>query len=288
VLGLLAMMLVGSVTAGAAWAEAGPFWHHRAIGTEGEGAKVEPSAPENFSGSGGKQVLTGEPASGEIVELTSAATQVKGAIFNGEHQGQIKLVVFYQKPEVKLNNVAKPECKASVGQQGQFSNIVQLKGHLAWKWDGTKSQLEELPQKEQTWDIVFTQTEPQRQSTTGFPLLDLRGASGVFAEVHFEGSTCGVLNGTNNKVAGAEVGIPSPSGLGSFSRNLNVRTIASATLPAEVLETKVGKVGFLQHIWVGTGYQPLVLGLTLTGNPASLVGQTETQAAQQEIAVFEK
>ncbi len=288
VLGLLAMMLVGSVTAGAAMAEAGPFWHHRAIGGKGEGEKIEAKAPENFEGKGGKQVLTGEPASGVVVELTSAATQVKAAIFNGEHQGQIKLVVFYQKPEVKLNNVSEPECKATIGQQGQFSNIVQIKGHLAWKWNGTRTQLEELPQKEQTWDIVFTQTEPQRQSTTGFPLLDLRSATGVFAEVHLEGKGCGILAGTNNKVAGAEVGLPSPSALGEFSKKLSIRTIASATLPAEVLETKVGKEGFLQHIWVGTGYQPLVLGLTLTGNAASLVGQTEMEAAQQEIAVTEK
>jgi hypothetical protein len=290
-LGLLAVMLVGSVTAGAASAFPGPFWHHRAVGGKGEGEKIEPTAPENFSGKGGVQTLTGKIGSVPIV-LTSAATQVKGAIFNTEHQGQIKLVIFYQPPEVKINGESKPECIASVGQQGQFSNIVQLKGHLAWKWNGTLAQLEEQPQREQNWDIVFTQTEPQRQSTTEFPLLDLRKAAGVFAEINLKGTTCGVGLGVN-KVGGAEVGIPSLTELGKFSKNLNVRTISSGTLPEKVLGTEVGKEGFLQHIWVGlpTGekeFQPLALGLTFASNPASLVGQTETEAAQQEIGVTEK
>ncbi len=288
VLGLLAMMLVGSVMAGAASAEAGPFWHHRAVGGKGEGEKIEPKAPENFSGKGGVQTLATE-IGGTKIELVSAATQVKGALLNGEHQGQIKLVIFYQQPEVKINGVAKPECKASVGQQGQFSDIVQLKGHLAWKWNGEKKQLEELPQTEQKWDIVFTQTEPQRQSEKEFPVLDLRKASGAFAEIDLVGGSkaCGVLAGLS-KVGGAEVGIPSLTNLGEFNKILSVRTLPSATLPAKVLETEVGKEGFLQHIWVGGGYQPLVLGLTLASNPSGLIGQTETEAAQQEIAVFEK
>ena len=79
VLGLLAVMLAGSITAGAASAEAGPFWHHRAPGTEGAGAKIEPKAPENFSGKGGGQTLLGE-IGGAKIELVSDGTQVKGAI----------------------------------------------------------------------------------------------------------------------------------------------------------------------------------------------------------------
>lgn len=285
-------MLLGSVTADAASAaEAGPFWRHR-TGGSGEGAKIEPKAPENFSGKAGVETLGGEISNAKVV-LTSAAAQVKGAIFNAEHQGQIKIAIFYQQPEVKVNGETPKECTASIGQQGQFSDIVQLKGHLAWKWNGTRSQLIEEPQLNQKWDIIFTQTEPQQQASND-PLLDLRKAAGVFAEISLVGPGCGVLAG-KQKVAGAEVGLPSLSQLEEWSKKLSIRTIPSGTLPATV-ETfnekpAVGGVGFLQHIWVSPiaqDYQPLVLGLTFGNNAASLVGQTETEAAQQEIAVFEK
>ena len=282
VLGMLAVMLAGSVMAATASAEAGPFWHHRPIAGKGEGEKIEPKAPENFSGKSSIQTLTGE-IGGAKVELTSSAAQVKGAIFNAEHQGQIKIVIFYQQPTVKINGEPAPECKGAIGQQNQFSDIVQLKGHLAWKWDGTKQQLEEQPQRQQKWDIVFTQTEPQEQP--GRPLAELRKQPGtVFAEINLTGK-CGVLAGVQ-KVAGSEVGIPSLSQPEEWSKTLTVRTIPSGQLPAEVLGNKVGGSGFLQHIWVGSGYQPLVLGLTFGGNPASLVGQTEVETAQQEISVF--
>jgi hypothetical protein len=286
VLGTLAVMLAGSVMAATASAEAGPFWHHRQEGESGEGAKIPANKPENFSGHGGVQTLTGE-ISNIKVELISAAAQVKGQIQNTEHQGQIKVAIFYQPPSLKINGETPKECIASVGQQGQFTNIVQLKGHLAWKWDGTTQQLTEQPQRQQKWDIVFTQAEPQEQ--TGRPLIDLRKAPGAFAEIKFTGAGCGVLSTGPAKVAGAEVGIPAPSQLESWSKKLNIRTLPSGQFPKEVLgEAAPTGAGFLQHIWVGAGYQPLVLGLTLGGNAANLSGQTDVDAEQQEIAVFEK
>jgi hypothetical protein len=286
VLTLLAVMLAGSVMAGAASAEPGPFWHHRPLNGSGEGAKIEPNAPENFEGNGGQQTLTSEVAAKPEnlkVELKSPAVQVKGAIFNNAHQGQIKLVIFYQTIIATIGGKAAPNCKVMVGQQGQFSNIVQVKGHLAWKWNGTEKQLNEQPQNEQKPDIVFTAVEPQEQ--TGRPLTDLR-QSGTFAEFKFVGTECSLLNATFPKVSGAEVGIPNPSQLEEWSRTLEVRTIGSGQLPAEVLGKKVEGMGFLQHIWVGAGYQPLITGLTFEKLPANLVGQTKTTAAQQEIAVF--
>jgi hypothetical protein len=288
VLGLLAVMLVGSVTAGAASANAGPFWYHRLNSGETP-HKVSSNEPENFSGKGGVQTLIGEPAAGAVIEIKSPATQVKGAILNAEHQGQIKLVIFYQPLSVQINGVPKPNCIATVGQQNQFSNIVQLKGHLAWKWDGSKQQLEEQPQRQQKWDIIFTPYEPQRQEP-GFPLIDTR-KQGTFAEINLVGAECGVLAG-KQKVAGTEVGIPFPSQLEEFSKELTVRTIASGQLPKEVLGEKIEKEGFLQHVWVGTPtgnkeFQPLILGLTFAGNPANLIGQTEIKTEQQEIGVRE-
>jgi hypothetical protein len=288
VLGLLAVMLAGSVMAVSAAAEPGPFWHHRQAGEKTEGAKIEPKGPENFSGKGGEQTLTSEikakPTNLKVV-LKSPAIQVKGAIFNNEHQGQIKLVIFYQPITATIGGKEAPSCIVTVGQQGQFSNIIQVKGHLAWKWNGTEKQLNENPQLEQKPDIIFTAVEPQEQP--GRPLLNLR-EQGVFAEVSFKGETCGVLNGTRPKVSGAEVGLPNPSQLEEWSKKLTVRTIASGQLPKEVLGKVVEGEGFLQHVWVGSGYQPLIVGLAFEGLSANLIGQTEADAAQQEIAVFEK
>jgi hypothetical protein len=292
VLGLLAVMLAGSVMAGAASAEPGPFWHHRAIGGKGEGAKIEPNAPENFSGKGGVQTLGGKLA-GLEVEIVSPAVQVKGAIFNNEHQGQIKLALFYQPLEVKVAGVTVKECKAVVGQQGQFSNAIQIKGHLAWKWNGTRQQLIEQPQRQQKWDIIFTATEPQAQpeGTEGLPLLDLR-KQGTFAEIFITGTGCGVLGGVKQPVQGSEVGVPSgPTQIEEWSKELAVRTIPPATLPAEVIGTKVGEEGYLQHVWVGAPkkeFQPLVVGLTFGGSPGKLVGQFTISSEQQEVSVFEK
>jgi len=285
VLSLLATMLAGSVMAGAASAEAGPFWHHRAVGGKGEGEKIEPKAPENFSGSGGVQTFMVEITPSLTIEFASAATQVKGAFFNNEHQGQAKIVIFYQKPEIKINGEKRSECKIAVGQQGQFNDILQLKGHLAWKWNGNKTQLEEAPQREQTWGIAFTQTEPQEQS--GRPLLDMRTGSGVFAEIAITGRSCGALGGIL-PIMGSEVALPSPRGLGEFTKRLTIRTIPSGLLPHEILGNEVEGQGLLQHLWVGGGYQPLILGLTDAGGAASITGQTEIEAAQQEMAVVEK
>ena len=74
------------------------------------------------------------------------------------------MVIFFQQFVLNVNGETPKECTATVGQQNQFNNAVQFKGHLAWKWNGTKTQLEEQPQKEQKWDIVFTQVEPQEQT----------------------------------------------------------------------------------------------------------------------------
>ncbi len=282
VLGLLAVMLAGLVMAGAASAEAGPFWHHRPFEGSGTGEKIEPEEPENFEAEGGAQTLISKFQT-LSVELKSPAVQIKGAIFNNSHQGQIKLVLFYQPITATLGGKLAPNCKVTVGQQGQFSNILQIKGHLAWKWDGSKQQLEEQPQRQQKWDIVFTAVEPQEQP--GRPLIDLR-KSGVFAEFRFAGAECSLLNGLSPKIAGAEVGIPNPSQPETWSKKLEIQTIASGQLPTEVLGETVKGEGFLQHIWVGGGSQPLITGLTFEGNTANLIGQTRATAKQQEIAVF--
>jgi hypothetical protein len=270
VLGTLAVMLLGSAMAASASAEAGPFWHHRAIGGEGVGAKVEPNTPESFKGTGGEQKLKGTLA-GEPVEITSSSLQVKGAIFNGPDRGQVKLELIYNQP--KLIKPNKPNCAVTVGEK----NIVVVKGHLMWKWDGTKTQLEKaVQQPEQTPDLVFSAVEPSQQKPFVEKLKFTN--NGTFTTVALKNAAeCGVIAGTF-PVSGSEVGIPSPARTEEWSRKLAVRTVESQSTTEP----------FLQHFWDQEAYQGAIVGLTFGSNPASLIGQTEVEAAQQEIAVFEK
>ncbi len=265
-LGLLAVMLAGSVMAGTASAEAGPFWHHRLNEKEGEGAKIEPKAPENFRGTGGEQTLKGKISTTEF-EIVSTSLQVKGAVFNAPNQGQIKLELVYNQPH--LVKPALSNCTVVVGTK----NIVQVKGHLMWKWNGTKEQLIEQPQAHQTVDLGFTAVEPQQQEKEETEAL----TAGTFSTITLTGGGCGVLAGTFN-VTGSEVGIPSPNTLGTWSKTLAVNTV----------EHKQGTGRWLQHFWDGKGFQGAELGLAVGANVASLVGQTTVNAEQQEVAVFEK
>jgi hypothetical protein len=266
---MLAVLLAGSVMAATASAAAGPFWHHRLNAEEGEGFKVEAKAPENFRGTGGEQKLKGTIVK-EPVEITSTSLQVKGAIFNGPDRGQLKLELVYNQPKLKVPNL--PNCAVTVGEK----NIVVVKGHLMWKWDGTKTQLEKaVQQPEQTPDLVFTAVEPQQQK----PFVETVNMknNGTFTTVALKGAECGILAGTFN-VSGSEVGLPNPAHTNEWSKKLAVRTV----------EGQPGVGTFLQHYWDQEAYQGALVGLTFANNPASLTGQTEVEAAQQEIAVFEK
>ncbi len=268
-LGTLAVMLAGMAMAAIASAEAGPFWHHRPIAGKGAGEKIEPNAPENFKGTGGEQTLKGKIGS-EPIEIKSSGLQVKGAIFNGPDRGQVKLSLVYNQPRLTLPN--KPNCAVTVGEK----NIVVVKGHLMWKWDGTKTQLEKaVQQPEQTPDLVFTAVEPQQQK----PFVEKVNMTnnGTFTTVSLKGTECGVLAGTFN-VNGSEVGIPNPARTEEWSRKLAVRTV----------EGQPGVGTFLQHYWDQEAYQGALVGLTFASNSASLIGQTEVESEQQEVAVFEK
>jgi hypothetical protein len=276
VLGLLALMLVGSIMSASASAEAGPFWLHREVGGK-EGTKIGPKAPENFWGTGGEQRIVGS-ISGTPIEFTSKTVQVKGAIYNSEHQGQAKAEIIYNQPAL-LMPVLK-ECGVTVDS----SNIVVVKGHLMWKWNGEKKQLEEQPQEEQTPDLVFTTVEPQQQEPEPKKPADWRRL-GILASITLKGSGCGVLSGTQ-LVQGSEIGIANINHLNEYSKKVSGRSFSSGTLKEELAEKPLE--GFSQHYWGGKSFQPLIVGLTFAGNPANLIGQTEVEAAQQEVAVSEK
>ncbi len=262
-LGLLAMMLVGSAMAATASAELapGPFWHHRPVGGKGAGEKIEPKAPENFRGEGSEQKLAGEIAS-LAVEINSKATQVKGAIFNGPIQGQIKLGIVYVQPELK-----KPELKGCAVKVGE-NNTVQVKGYVSWKWDGTANQLTAANQEAagQRADFIFSAVEPGEKE-------ELK--EGTFTTVTLSGSGCGALAGTVN-VSGSDIGIPNHE-IEEWNKELSVRTLP----PQENLFRQHQWNGRLQRFWGHT------IPLSLGSKPASLTGQTTVNSEQQEVAIFE-
>jgi hypothetical protein len=258
VLGLLAVMLAGSVAAGTASATAGPFWHHRAIGGEGEGSKIEPSAPENFQGESGVQRFIATISSSSI-EITSSSAQVKGAIFNTSLQGQAKFQIAFSQPT--LVKPALKGCTVVIGEK----NIVVSHGHLAWKWNGEKKQLEETTQEAQKPSMIITPAEIA-EGVTELP-------KGEFTKVSLSGSGCGVLAGTF-KVEGSETGFSSPSNVKEWSTKLAVSGVEGKELP--------------QHFWNGKEFVGVRVGLLFGGNPASIVGQGAGSADQQEVAVFEK
>lgn len=258
-LGLLAMMLVGSVVVATASAEPGPFWNHRPIGGEGEGSKIEPKAPENVKGTGGVQKLKAKIGTTPIL-ITSSGVQVKGAIFNGPDEGQFKLEIVEIQPELE-----EPELKGCTVVVGD-DDIIELKAHLMWKWDGTEEQLEEPSQEEQTPDLVVSDVEPTQQSED----LD----QGTLVSVTLSGTGCGILTGKFG-VVGSDVAIPNRK-LNEWSRSLSLRTL-------EPQEDE-----FLQHFWDGEAFKGIEIEPLFANNPAGIVGQTMVESVQQEIAIFEK
>jgi hypothetical protein len=256
VLGFLALLAVGSFGASAAYGEAGPFWHHRNVGEKGPGEKINQPKDEQFQGEGGEQVLKGT-ITPQAVEITAKSVQVKGIIYNNALQGQIKVLLKYHEPTLRLPVLK--ECLVKIGT----NNEVKAEGHLAWKWNGEKKQLEEQPQTLQKPDIIFTPTE----IAEGAEKLP----EGSFTTITLSGAGCGVLSGTF-KVNGSLSTLVKPSQLEEWSTKL------VTSFPGWKQ----------QHFWNGKAFIGVEPGLTFAGNAATLTGIVESIADVQEIAVFEK
>jgi hypothetical protein len=256
-LGLLAVILVGSLTSATAFAEAGPFWHHREIGGKGEGAKIEASAPESFQGEGGEQRLKGEIGS-TPVEGVATSAQAKGIIYNNSLQGQTKLRMTLHEPRL-----VKPELKGCTTTIGE-NNTISVMGHLAWKWNGSAEQLKEAPQSHQKPDGIATPSEIA-EGATELP-------KGTFTTITLKGAGCGVLAGTF-KMEGSAVIEGTPENLEEWSTSITVR------IPE-------GKRK--QHFWNGKVFVGVETGLISAGNEANITGEAKAKSATQEIAAFEK
>jgi hypothetical protein len=255
-LSFLALLAVGSLVVPAAYAEAGPFWHHRAKGEKGEGAKIPEASPEQFQGEGGKQILV-VTISSTPVEIVAKSVQVKGILYNNALQGQLKVELKYHEP-----TLAKPELKSCEVKIGT-NNEVHAEGHLAWKWNGEAKQLEEQPQVNQKPDVIFTPA-PITEGSEKLP-------EGSFTTITLSGSGCGVL-------------------AGSFKINEN---FAATTKPSNLEEWSTTLITTFpgwakQQYWNGKKSVGVEPALKIAGNAASLIGSVTTNADVQEIAVFEK
>jgi hypothetical protein len=257
VLGFLTLLAVGSFGPSAALAEPGPFWHHRAKGGTGKGEKIEEATPEQFQGAGGEQELKSK-VGGTSFTLIAKSVQAKGIIYNIKLQGQIKVLLKYH--ELKIREPTSLEnCEATIGT----NNEVTAEGHLAWKWNGEKSQLEEQPQAKQKPDIIFT-PKPIEENSKELP-------AGEFTKITFAKATCGVLAGTFS-VKGSVSVTTKPTQLEEWSTKL------VTTFPGWPK----------QHYWNGKEFVGVEPKLVFGTEPSVLTGSVETEADVQEIAVFEK
>jgi hypothetical protein len=267
-LGLAALLLVGSYAATTASAQ-GPFFYHRALQGSGNGVKVSEKEPENVEGTspvGEKKVVLSGKLLSIAVEIVAASVEVKGNVYNNALQGQTKDLLTYVEPE--LVKPAASNCVVTIGT----NNMVKLFGHQAWKWNGTEAQLHEQPQAEQKPDWIFLPAELQQ------------GAEELPKELTFvtitlskgSGGTC-ALAGTFPVKGSSAVAVEPP----------NVGEWGTAETQ------KVLPNGQKQHFWNGTKNVGVETKLVLGTEPTELKQQTKVKTlgrqggAPQELAHFE-
>jgi hypothetical protein len=270
-LGLLAMLLLGAFAAAPAFAEGGPFCHHREVGEKTEGKRITEAEPEEIAGHGGVQTLTGLG-----LTIESEQAQVKGIIYNNADQCQSKVAITYSTPKI----VGNPNCEVKINS----NNVVKLFGHQAWKWNGTKEQLEEKSQAKQHRDWIFLPVELQqgaKELPTGTPFASITISSK-------SGVTCNPLFVMKQaKVEGSATIAGFALQRGKENQNLEEWDEAQE-LRATGGEGK-------QHFWNGSQFIGVQTGLTF-GAQTSLyngafeintIGKQEKTPAQ-EMAYFEK
>jgi hypothetical protein len=260
-LGLLALLLLGSYAATPAFAEGGPYCHHREVGTKTEGEKIEEKSPEQFKTEGAEQKFEGE-VGGAKIEVVAKHTQAKGIIYNNPDQCQSKVELQFK--ELSVTGVS----GCSVVVNG--NNIIKLYGHRAWSYNGETKQLEEKPQLNQKLVWIFTPVELLQEKE------ELPNAT--FATLKFSGVEC-VLAGVTVEAKGTAGAESKPEAVEVWGTK------------EEQIYTK-GEVWL--HFWNGKKFVPAKTGITLAGKAAAYVGvlKLETTGHQQkpaqEVADYEK
>jgi len=255
-LGVLALLVAGSLAPAAALAGAGPFAYHRPIGGKGNGVKISEQSPEPFQGEGGEQRAASTIQS-IAVEGVAKSVQSKGIIYNNSLQGQLKMELKFH--EVSLTNPKLPGCEVKFGK----NNTASVAGHLAWKWNGTSKQLEEQTQTSQGATGVGLGSELS-QGATELP-------NSEFATIAFSGKACGVLVGKYTS-KGSETIKTNPSKLGEWSKSI-------------AIALSEGKEAI--HFWNGKAFIGAKTALTLGNEPATVAGESKAEVQGQEVAVFE-
>jgi hypothetical protein len=262
VLGLLAMLLLGSYAATPAFAEGGPYCHERALGGSGEGEKIEANAPEQFKTKGGEQKFAGKVA-GTKIEVAARSVQIKGIVYNNADQCQAKAELALQ----QLKVAGFPACVATINS----NNIIKLYGHRAWKYSGNTSELTEKPEGKQKLVWIFAPVELQ-PGATGLQ------TKALFSTIKFSGAEC-IFTGVKVEVNGTVGAESAPSNTGEWGTK------------EEQIYTN-GEVWL--HFWNGKEFIPVKTALTLNGAPATYTGilNLETVGRQggppREIGYFEK
>ncbi len=249
-MGLIAVMAVGSVASATASAEAGPFWHHRFSVSEEEGKKFNQSEQEKYYGQGKtilSTIILGTPVTlaGEL--------QIKGTLWNEANQGQLKM-------QAEFHNVIwVGHCQVKVVVPEDYQ------GHLMWKWNGEAKQLEntKAAQEEQHWDGIIL---PAKTTLTGTGL----SGKNSFATITF-GPLCKGLENIHGEATGAAA-FTAETKPGEFKKAF---TFISPGVPV------------VQHFWNGSAFTGLKENLLFGTNEAKFLAYIPTEASQ-EVAVFEK
>jgi hypothetical protein len=265
-LGVLALMLLGAVTAAPALAEGGPFCHKRLSGEKGEGELIKGQSPLEIEGPGGKQILTGT-IGGMQVQLTTPGAQVKGVIYNNEDQCQAKLNIQYQTITIEKPKVE--HCVASIPN----NNLLKLYGHAAWKWRGNSEEQTEKPIRQgRDWILLpqeLQQGAKELPPATTFTVINIKS----------EGGTC-LLASTQLVVKGSVFAEANPATKEVFQSEEEQKSLPNGTL---------------QQFW--NGAYPLIgaeSSLTL-GTPAAtyegafkITPLPQKQTESVEVGYFEK
>lgn len=265
-LGLMAMLLVGSYVATAASAQ-GPFFHHRNKGETGNGVKWgQTSTPpwEAVEGKGPEAKLESKILA-EPVHITAESFSVTGIIFNNALQGQTKIQFKYVNP--KLLKPVLP-CTVVIG----MNNTVKLYGHLAWTWNGTAEQLKEQPQTGQKPDWIFLPSELQQGAETLPTEL-------VFTQITLQNKGTEVCPLAGQfAVKGSAAAAVEPPNVGEWGVTEKVKALPNGTK---------------QHFWNGAKNNGVEVNLKLGLEPAKLEQEAEVKTVgtqgfePQEIAKFE-
>ncbi len=262
-LGLLAVLLLGSYATSPAFAKGGPFCHHRANSSEGNGELIKAQTPEIISGKGGVQILTGKVL-GMEVKNEAQSVEEKDNIYNNPDQCQSKVELVYNE-----RSVAAPftGCTFKVNR----NNLVKLYGHAGWKYGGKEAELTEEPKILQKPEVILTPVSLQ-EGAKELP-------SGTFGTLIYQtitGQKC-ALNGTEIAVSGS-----ARQRINSSALEVWVTTTIGITEKGEGT----------QDFWNGTAFIPVTTGLKF-GEGASYKGTVEAKSvgrqggAPQEIALFE-